>query len=137
MKNYLTIQSQPISFSVTIMGYKVPHIQDQTYTQSTAPMIIQIGAFELFPQNVNTGPNSVDAYVYEGNEIPDQLDLECDCLLKVDDLDWISFERETNTLTIETSDSANIGSYKILIVQSFENYIGVNLFTVFSLQIAP
>ncbi len=86
---------------------------------------------------MNAGPNSVDAYVYEGNEIPDQLDLECDCLLKVDDLDWISFERETNTLTIETSDSANIGSHKILIVQSFENYVGVNLFTAFSLQIAP
>jgi hypothetical protein len=95
MKNYPTIQSSPVSFTVTIIGYSVPHIVDQTYTQYSAPMTISIDAFKILPVNYNVGPNSVDAYVYEGSKLFDSLDLQCDCLLKVKDLNWISFDKDT------------------------------------------
>jgi hypothetical protein len=45
MKNDPTIQSSPISFSVTIIDYKVPLIPDQIYIQSSAPLKIFIEAF--------------------------------------------------------------------------------------------
>lgn len=87
------------------------------------------------PSNFDLGSNSIDVYVYKGSGALEKVDFECDCLFKVQDLDWISYDNSTNTITVQTSDDAYVGEHRILAVQSFENYDGIYPFTEFSLQI--
>jgi hypothetical protein len=67
MKNYPTIASTPISFTATILGSVVPVIADQVYITSSAPLSISFDPFKVLPIGYDAGPNSIDAYVYEGS----------------------------------------------------------------------
>ena len=87
------------------------------------------------PSNFDAGPSSIAVYVYSGKEDFERVGIECDCLLKVENLDWIKFDRAENTLKIETSNSLYVGYHKIIAIKQFQEYVGVYPFTEFSLQI--
>ena len=92
MKNYPSVKSMPISFTVTILGSLVPRLENKLYTLSTAPLTITIEAFQVIPNDYDVGPYSIDAYIFKGFGLPAYIDLGCNCLTRINDLDWISFE---------------------------------------------
>jgi hypothetical protein len=59
----------------------------------------------------------VKAFEFTGTTIPTQIDLTWDSLTSIADLEWITFDSQANTLTIETSRNDYIGLHRIFLVQ--------------------
>ena len=66
--------------------------------------------------NYEIGSSYFNAYIFNGTELPLQIDTKCECLINITGLDWISFNSKTVTLTVETSNSSYVGDHKILFV---------------------
>ena len=66
MKNYPSITSVPLSFTVTILGSVVPVIADQVYLTGSAPLVISFDTFKVLPIGYDAGPSTVEAYIFTG-----------------------------------------------------------------------
>ncbi len=111
MKNYPTITSESISFTVTIVNSIVPIIADQVYIQNSAPLLITFESFGVSPNDVDVGQSSIDAFIFKCSTIPAKIDPSSDCLEKVVDFEWITLDSKTRTLTVKTSKSEYVGDY--------------------------
>ena len=81
MSRYPTIQSAPISFTVTTIGVLKPTVSDVDYTLGSKPLTILYDSFKTIPNDLNVGPAEVNAYFYTGDlELPEVLDFTCSCL---------------------------------------------------------
>lgn len=89
MKDYPTIKSAPISFNVTILGYTVPTIPNQVYISNSQPLVILYDSFKIIPQYFDVGNTQVNAFIFKGTTIPQNINLTCDCLEDINDLEWI------------------------------------------------
>ena len=81
-----------------------------------SPLQIIYDPFQVMPSSYDVGRTSVQAFKFTGTKIPSQIDLSCDCLTSIADLEWITFDSQAASLTIKTSKNENIGSHKILLV---------------------
>lgn len=68
------------------------------------------------PLDYNVGPNTVEAYIFTGNSLPDKLDINSQTLSKVSLQEWITTDYNSNTLNIQTSNSASVGNYTVVLV---------------------
>lgn len=68
------------------------------------------------PVDYNVGPNTVEAYIFTGNSLPDKLDINSQTLSKVSLQEWITTDYNSNTLNIQTSNSASVGNYTVVLV---------------------
>ena len=66
MKNYPSIESAPISFTVTILGSVVPYLEDKVYNVSSAPLLITYEPFRVLPSGYDAGPSTEEAYIFTG-----------------------------------------------------------------------
>ena len=66
-----------------------------------------------------------------------ELDLTCYCLTNIKDFEWIILDPSASTLTVQTSNNSYIGEYRMVLVQSFQNFEDVNPFTAFNISILP
>jgi len=80
MKNYPSIASAPISFTVTILGSVVPNIAEKVYIAGSSPLLITYDTFKVLPDGYNVGPSTEEAYIFTGTELPAYIDLTCTCL---------------------------------------------------------
>jgi hypothetical protein len=85
--------------------------------QNTSPLQILYEPFQLLPSSYDVGPTLVKAFEFTGTTIPYRIDLSCDCVTSITDLEWITFDSQANTLTIETSGNDYIGLHRIFLVQ--------------------
>ncbi len=46
----------------------------------------------MLPIDYDVGPQSVDAFIYDGEELPLSLNITCACLTNTSDLDWITLD---------------------------------------------
>jgi hypothetical protein len=92
----------------------------------------------VLPLGYNPGPSSVVAYLITGaTTLPTYIDLSCSCLEEISGLDWIDFDSTARTLAVSTSNPIYVGVHKIVLVQLFDVFAGVNPYTMFSLTINP
>ena len=82
--------------------------------------------FKVLPTDFNTGKTSITAYIFEGLSPPEQLDLTCSCLKKIEDLNFIKHNETSKQIVVFTDDRELIGDHYVLLVQFFTNYPGVN-----------
>ena len=87
------------------------------------------------PSDYDVGISRIEAYIYSGKVLPKSIDFACDCLTKVSELDWISFDSSLSTFAIYTSSSQIVGKHTVLLVQSFDNFQSVNPYTAFSILV--
>ena len=66
MKNYPSIESVPIGFTVTILGSVVPYLEDEVYNVSSAPLLITYEPFRVLPNGYDAGPSTEEAYIFTG-----------------------------------------------------------------------
>ena len=135
LKNYPAIKTPPISFTLTTLGSFVPKICHQIYELGQAPLQILFGSFEVVPSYFDVGASRVEAFIYIGTSLPERIDLNCGCMIKVGDLDWVQFNSSNNTLIVNTSDNSLIGKHTIVLVQSFEKFKDVHPHTSFDLTV--
>ena len=64
MKNYPSIESAPISFTVTILGSVAPIIAEKVYLASSTPLLITYDPFKVLPDGYNVGPSTEEAYIF-------------------------------------------------------------------------
>ena len=119
MKNYPTVTSDILNFTVTILGSVAPVVPDQVCTLSTHNVDIKYEPFKVIPENYNVGPYTIDAFIFTGADLPEQIDFSSDCLTNIKQLDWISLDFNANTLTVHTQNNKYVGDHKIILVQSF------------------
>ena len=80
MKNYPTIQSLSILFTVTILGSVSPTVIDQIYIQGSEPLLITFENFKVLPSSYEVGQSYVEIYIFTDVLLPQKLDLECECI---------------------------------------------------------
>ncbi len=85
--------------------------------QNSSPLQINYDPFKVMPSSYDVGRTSVQAFKFIGTTIPSQIDLSCDCLTSIVDLEWITFDSEAASLTIKTSKNEYLGLHTILLVQ--------------------
>jgi len=91
MKNYTFIRSDPIYFDLTILQSEVPLITDKEYTVNDPLIQFSYDAFSVNPNSYNTGPTSVEVYMFTGDLLPAKLEMSCGCLIKASGFEWIYF----------------------------------------------
>ena len=115
----------------TILGSVVPAIENKNYLMGSSPLLIAYETFKVLPSDYDVGPTTVQAFIYTGAALPKKIDLSCSCLTNVGTLDWITLNTEYQTLTVATTNQSLAGPHEIVLVQSYENFAGVNHFTSF------
>ena len=69
--------------------------------------------------------------------MPDRLYPTISSLINVQNLDWITHDTITNTIMVQTSNTNYVGSHKVILMQSFQNFPDVYPFTSFVITINP
>lgn len=91
-ENYDLIESVHLSFNVTVLDYIVPEIQNQYYTLSTSPLQINYDQFRVIPSYYKPGPSHVEAFLLKGTSIPQIIDLKCNCLTNISEVEWLTHD---------------------------------------------
>ena len=69
-EKYNTIESLPLSFTVTILESVVPVVSPKVYKTSTPPLIITYDEFRVLPSNYRTGLSHIEIFISAGSSIP-------------------------------------------------------------------
>ncbi len=86
------------------------------YQLGSAPLQIPFDAFQV-PNTYIVNQSHVEVYLFTGtNPLESKIDLTCDCLVNIVDLDWISLEATSRILTVQTSNSDYVGLHKVVLV---------------------
>ncbi len=67
---------------------------------NASPLQIIYDPFQVLPLSYDVSSTSVKAFKFTGTAIPTQIDLTCDCLTSIAELEWVSFDSEANTFII-------------------------------------
>ena len=66
LSDYPSIESAPISFTLTILGSVVPNIAEKVYIAGSSPLLISHDQFKVLPDGYNVGPSTEEAYIFTG-----------------------------------------------------------------------
>jgi hypothetical protein len=135
MKNFTSIKSNQIIFTLTILKPEVPKIPDQIYLVNSPIIQYPYDPFHVEPASYQIGSSLIDSYIFTGVSLPEKLDLNCGCLIKLDNYGWISFDYDSSLMKIFTTLDASAGVYTILLVQSFSNFPNVFPYSKFKVTI--
>ena len=78
----------------------VPTIQDKNYILGSSTLTISLGTFKVLPADFLAGKSKLEAYILTDSLLPEKIDFACNCLTKVNNTDWISFDESLQSLFV-------------------------------------
>lgn len=98
-------------------------------------LTISLEPFKVLPADFLAGKYKLEAFILNDSPLPVKIDFSCNCLTKVNNTDWISFDESLQSIFVETQNFMNVGKHTIIVVQSFDDFIDVHPFTAFTVNI--